>query len=181
MSIFAFLDGLWPFAVIGFAIFFTIIAIIVCLAANLLEPVWAWVKNDDTLHMLKNKLADLEGWSPKIPQLDVFIRASLCPRLHLKSHEVKLLARLICYLLAYDQEQSSLVIGETEYDDQKLWMRFLWAGEWWVLWYGSKKNKPPKFRAFPEIWIENEIQSEDIGDIIAFRTISYAEVKSYFQ
>lgn len=179
------MDGFGPILIIGLLIIAVIISAACILAGSVFGPLLAHIKNDDVFHMLKNRLLNLKGWQPTQAEINEFFKKKAHPK---KLAGVKLhytsavLQAFTCYALAFEQEESSLVTGIAEYGKQRfavLWFRFYWEDQWWVLWHGGKKGRTPKFRAFPECQLENEVWPE-VGNITAFWTISYKEVDDFF-
>ncbi len=179
------MDGFGPILTIGLLIVAVIISAACILAGSVFGPLLAHIKNDDVFHMLKNRLPNLKGWLPTQAEINEFfekkIRSKKLSGLKMRCTSAKM-QDFICYALAFGQEESSLVTGIAEYGKQRfavLWFRFYWEDQWWVLWHGGKKGRTPKFRAFPECQLEDEVWPE-VGNIVAFWTISYEEVDDFF-
>lgn len=173
----------WPIIIVAMVVmmvtaFIACIPIygIVALCTNLHEK----LLRDDAEHFLRSKLNDLQDWEPSGPKLEKFLRKELASPNQI-GYDLSTLREFTCYLLANGEKESSLVAGTNDESTDFLWLRFRWKDEWWVFWYDSKKATKHKnaFRAFPESYMESEVYQE-AGLITKMRTISYAEVRSYY-
>ena len=174
--------------IVGIAIFgaIMILALVISVGYSVYETVSMALRKDDAEHLLRSEVANLKGWVPQPGQVENFARHELIKddfRRDIKRrYDGKNLIEYLCRIKAFGQAESSLVIAQSEHNGEyfaTIWMRFWWNGQWWVSWYGAKKHKTPKFRAFPESYLEDEVWPE-IGCITVFHTISYETIEKYF-
>lgn len=188
VNFFSLIDDFGAFAGIAIIVLIIILALIIAIASSVGQTISLALQKDDAEHLLRSEVASkLKDWKPQEDQLQAFyerelIRDDFCRDIKRRYDE----SNLVEYLRrvkAFEQAESSLVIAQSERGGRyfvTIWMRFWWRDQWWVSWYGSKKHRDFRFRAFPESWLEEEVWPE-IGCITAFHTISYETVTKYFK
>lgn len=144
---------------------------------------------EDAERCARNQIRRLNGWKPSEGQIEMFQRSELDIQSlsgswrgqSEKYYNTLRLTAAILYLVALNQEDSSLLYGLARYKDrlyEVVLARFYWQGTWWILFHDDEATKNRPLRAIKESHLNKTWFGDDI---IAMRTIAFSKIINYFR